>query len=118
MPDKNGALIVDVVLGYDDLASYEVNGCFWCNDLLAELHREEREVLLTVWGQKVLAQNENDNNLHSGPNGFEKKIWNVAEISQDKNSIVFNRISPDGGENGYPGDFDVSVKYEFTEETN
>ena len=62
-----------------------------------------------------MAQNENDNNLHSGPDGFEKKIWDVAEIKEDKNRIVFTRISPDG-ENGFPGEFDVSVKYEFTEE--
>ena len=27
VPDKDGTL-TDVVLGYDDLASYEVNGCF------------------------------------------------------------------------------------------
>lgn len=29
--------------------------------------------------------------------------------------MIFHRISPDG-ENGYPGEFDVYVKYEFTEE--
>ena len=28
VPDKDGKL-TDVVLGYDDLASYEVNGCFF-----------------------------------------------------------------------------------------
>ena len=28
VPDKDGVL-TDVVLGYDDLASYEVNGCFF-----------------------------------------------------------------------------------------
>ena len=39
----------------------------------------------------------------------------MAEISDDKNSVIFNRISPDG-ENGFPGEFDVSVKYEFTED--
>lgn len=44
-----------------------------------------------------------------------KKLWKVAEISDDKNSVIFNRISPDG-ENGFPGEFDVSVKYEFTED--
>lgn len=49
------------------------------------------------------------------PDGFEKKLWKVAEISDDKNSVIFNRISPDG-ENGFPGEFDVSVKYEFTED--
>ena len=52
----------------------------------------------------VLAENENHNNLHSGPDGFEKKLWEVKEISQEKNSVDFFRISPDG-ENGFPGEF-------------
>ena len=114
VPDKDGKL-TDVVLGYDDLESYEVNGCFFG----ATIGRSGNRIggaKFSVYGKEVvLAQNENDNNLHSGPNGFEKKLWKVAETSQEKNYIVFNRISPDG-ENGYPGEFDVSVKYEFTEE--
>ena len=114
VPDKDGTL-TDVVLGYDDLASYEVNGCFFGSTIGRNGNRIGGAKFSVNGKEVVLAQNENDNNLHSGPNGFEKKIWNVAEISQDKNSIVFNRISPDG-ENGYPGEFDVSVKYEFTEE--
>lgn len=31
VPDKNGEL-KDVVLGYDDMESYEVNGCFFGAD--------------------------------------------------------------------------------------
>lgn len=65
----------------------------------------------------ILTENENHNNLHSGPDGFEKKLWAVKEISQDKNSVDFFRISPDG-ENGFPGEFSIVVKYEFTEEMN
>lgn len=83
-------------------------------------HRQKRKPhrrceILCQWQRSSLAQNENDNNLHSGPDGFEKKLWKVAEISDDKNSVIFNHISPDG-ENGFPGEFDVSVKYEFTED--
>lgn len=114
VPDKDGKLR-DVVLGYDDLASYEVNGCFFG----ATIGRSGNRIggaRFSLYGKEiVLAQNENDNNLHSGPNGFEKKLWNIKEISQEKNSVVFGRISPDG-ENGYAGEFDVSVKYEFTDE--
>lgn len=114
VPDKDGKL-TDVVLGYDDVASYEVNGCFFG----ATIGRSGNRIggaKFTINGKEVtLAQNENDNNLHSGPNGFEKKLWEAAEISQEKNSVAFHRISPDG-ENGYPGEFDIYVTYEFTEE--
>ena len=114
VPDREGKL-TDVVLGYDNLESYEVNGCFFGAVIGRSGNRIAGARFMLGDREVRLAQNENDNNLHSGPDGFEKKLWKVTEISQDKNSIVFNRISPDG-ENGFPGEFDVSVKYEFTEE--
>ena len=114
VPDKDGKL-TDVVLGYDDLESYEVNGCFF-GAVIGRSGNRIAGAKFSLYGKEVtLAQNENDNNLHSGPNAFEKKLWKAAEISQEKNSVIFHRISPDG-ENGYPGEFDVYVKYEFTEE--
>ena len=107
VPDKDGTL-ADVVLGYDDLASYEVNGCFFGSTIGRNGNRIGGAKFSVNGKEVVLAQNENDNNLHSGPDGFEKKLWKVAEISDDKNSVIFNRISPDG-ENGFPGEFDVSL---------
>lgn len=114
VPDRDGKL-TDVVLGYDDVKQYEENGCFFG----ATVGRSGNRIAgakFFIYGKEVrLAQNENDNNLHSGPDGFEKKLWNVRDIDEDKNSVTFSRISPDG-ENGFPGEFQVSVKYEFTSE--
>ena len=92
VPDREGKL-TDVVLGYDDLESYEVNGCFFGAVIGRSGNRIAGARFMLGDREVRLAQNENDNNLHSGPDGFEKKLWKVAEISQDKNSIVFNRIS-------------------------
>ena len=114
VPDRNGELR-DVVLGYDDMESYEVNGCFFGAIIGRSGNRIENSRFFIDDKEVVLAENENHNNLHSGPNGFEKKLWSVKEISQEKNSVDFSRISPDG-ENGFPGEFSVVVKYEFTEE--
>lgn len=114
VPDRYGKL-TDVVLGYDDVMQYETNGCFFG----ATIGRSGNRIAgakFSIYGEEVvLAQNENDNNLHSGPNGFEKKFWTVKDINQEKNSVTFFRISPDG-ENGYPGEFQIHVKYEFTRE--
>ena len=114
VPDRNGVL-TDVVLGYDDLESYEVNSCFFGATIGRNGNRIENGRFMLDGKEVVLAQNENENNLHSGPDGFEKKVWDVSDISQEKNSVTFSRISPDG-ENGFPGEFRVSVRYEFTEE--
>ena len=113
VPDREGKL-TDVVLGYDDLAGYEVNGCFF-GATIGRSGNRIADSRFVLDGQEItLTPNEGKNNLHSGPNGFEKKIWNAAEISEDKNAVTFSRISPDG-ENGFPGEFQVSVTYEMTE---
>ena len=113
VPDREGKL-TDVVLGYDDLAGYEVNGCFF-GATIGRSGNRIADSRFVLDGQEItLTPNEGKNNLHSGPNGFEKKIWNAAEISEDKNAVTFSRISLDG-ENGFPGEFQVSVTYEMTE---
>ena len=113
VPDKDGKL-TDVVLGYDDVQQYEVNGCFF-GAIIGRNGNRIAGAKFSLYGQEYhLAKNENDNNLHSGPNGFEKKIWEVKKVDQEKNAVTFSRISPDG-ENGFPGEFQVSVTYEFTE---
>ena len=114
VPDRDGRL-TDVVLGYDDLAGYEVNGCFF-GATIGRSGNRIAQSRFTLDGKKiVLTPNEGVNNLHSGPDGFEKKMWTASEISEDKNAVTFSRISTDG-ENGFPGEFSVSVTYEMTEE--
>ena len=33
-------------------------------------------------------------NLHSGPDGFETKMWKATEISQEKQSVTFDKGKP------------------------
>ncbi len=114
VPDKDGKL-TDVVLGYDDMQGYLKNGCFFGATIGRNGNRIEG-AKFSIYGKEViLAENENRNNLHSGPDGFEKKLWNIEHVDEEKNSVTFFRISPDG-ENGFPGEFRISVKYEFTDE--
>ena len=114
VPDKDGKL-TDVVLGYDDMQGYLTNGCFFGATIGRNGNRIE-DARFSIYGEEVvLARNENCNNLHSGPDGFEKKMWEVENIDEKKNSVTFFRISPDG-ENGFPGELRISVKYEFTDE--
>ena len=79
----------DVVLGYDDIRGYEINGCFFGASIGRSGNRIENSRFFIDDKEVVLAENENHNNLHSGPDGFEKKLWEVKEISQEKNSVEF-----------------------------
>ena len=69
VPDKNGEL-KDVVLGYDDMESYEVNGCFFGAIIGRSGNRIENSRFFIDDKEVILTENENHNNLHSGPNGF------------------------------------------------
>ena len=114
VPDRNGELR-DVVLGYDDLKSYEANGCFFGATIGRSGNRIANSRFILDGKEVRLTPNEGQNNLHSGPDGFEKKVWNCEIISQEDSTVCFTRISPDG-ENGYPGEFQIFVYYEFTDE--
>ena len=76
VPDKNGDL-KDVVLGYDDIRGYEINGCFFGAIIGRSGNRIENSRFFIDNKEVVLAENENHNNLHSAPDGFEKKVWEV-----------------------------------------
>lgn len=114
VPDRTNKL-TDVVLGYDDLEGYQENGCFFGACIGRSGNRIGAARFKLDGREVILAKNEGENNLHSGPEGFEKKLWEVKYIDQENNSVTFGRVSPDG-ENGFPGEFNVSVTYEFTEE--
>lgn len=60
----------------------------------------------------TLAKNERGvSHLHGGICGFDKKIFSITQlVSPNSEKLVLSLFSPDG-EEGYPGDLDVSVTY-------
>ena len=62
-----------------------------------------------------LEKNDNGkNNLHSGPNFYRTRVWDVAEIDAEKYSITFSIKSPHLDQ-GFPGNFTAFVSYTLTE---
>ena len=59
-----------------------------------------------------LKLNDGINNLHGGEVGFDKKVWDVKNIINNKtqSGVEFGYISKDG-EEGFPGNLNVSVTY-------
>lgn len=53
--------------------------------------------------------------LHGGKYGFTYKFWRIKEVnSEDDPFVILEYFSPDG-EEGYPGNLRVRVKYKLTE---
>lgn len=63
----------------------------------------------------ALVPNENGNQLHGGPEGFNKKIWKAEPFTKDRTAgLRLRYVSPDG-EMGYPGQLEVTVTYTWTD---
>lgn len=111
VPDKDGKLD-DVVLGYDDVAAYEANGCFF-GALIGRHGNRIGGASFELNGVTYeLEKNDGENNLHGGTPGYHKLMYQV-ETSDD--SVTFSRTSPHM-EQGYPGNLDLSVTYTLTDD--
>lgn len=110
VPDKNGKLD-DVVLGFDTLEKYLTNDiCYFGSIIGRNTNRVKNASFLLNGTTYNLDKNERGkNNLHSGFNSYNKRLWNYS-IDESNSSISFNLISPDGDQ-GFPGEFNITVTY-------
>lgn len=113
VPDKDGRQ-ADVILGYADVVDYAKNGGF----MGATIGRSGNRIGGASFSINGVAyeieKNENGNNLHSGPNGYDKMIWDM-KLNEAENTVEFSHHSPDM-EQGYPGNFDITVSFTLTDE--
>ncbi len=118
VPDKKGKC-ADVVLGLKTLEDYYKNSCF----LGATVGRHANRIggaKFTIDGTTYeLAKNDNGvNNLHSGPIGYNKVFYDVETYEDEESvSVEFTRLSPDG-EQGFPGNLDITVTYTLTDDND
>lgn len=107
VPDRDGH-VADVVLGHDDCSGYVTGtGC-----LGATVGRNANRIAGAAFelnGKSyTLACNEGRNNLHSGPDLYYKRMWNVESFSDS--AVKLSLHSPDGDQ-GFPGNADICVTY-------
>jgi aldose 1-epimerase len=111
VPDKSGKL-TDVALGYDKLEDYVPDKSSF-GSLIGRYGNRIAHAKFTLDGHTyTLAKNDGENSLHGGLKGFNKKVWSAK---QEGNSLVLNYLSKDG-EEGYPGNLNVTVTYTLTDD--
>lgn len=116
VPDKNGNL-EDVVLGCDSVKGYEEN----TSSLGAFVGRCANRIAggkFTINGKDYeIAKNEKGkNNLHGGEPFYNKLMYDYECFEdEDAASVEFSRMSPDG-EQGFPGNLDITVTYTLTDD--
>lgn len=109
-PDRAGKP-ADIVLGYDDLASY-VDHPNYFGVTVGRYANRIAGGKFTLDGKTYqLPLNDKVNSLHGGGKGFDKTLWTIVSTKSGPTaSVVLGHRSPDG-EAGYPGNLDVTVTY-------
>ncbi len=113
-PDRNGKSD-DIVLGFDKLDQYTTNNPHF-GGIIGRYANRIANGTFTLDGVKYnLPKNNGPNTLHSGFIGFDKVLWSAAPFKHhDGCGIAFKYLSKDG-ENGFPGNLQVTVTYTLTE---
>ena len=112
VPDKKG-VTADVVLSFDTLEEITTLETYF-NATCGRFANRMKDAKFTLDGKEyTLAVNNGPNSLHGGIEGFNMKVWDVKSVSE--NEIVLHYLSPDG-EEGYPGNLDVTVTYHLSDD--
>jgi aldose 1-epimerase len=110
VPDRTGKM-GDVTLGFDTLDAY-LKGHPYFGSTVGRVANRIAKGRFTLEGKAyTLATNNGPNHLHGGVKAFDKAVWNAATVRRAAGPAVrFSLKSPDG-EEGYPGNLDVTVTY-------
>jgi hypothetical protein len=113
MADKNGHKD-DVVLGYDDFTQYQTLDAY-LGALVGRVANRIKAGQFSLNGQDYhLAVNNGPNHLHGGIKGFSYQVFDYT--IEDEHTLKLHYLSKDG-EEGYPGDLDLTVIYTLKDDT-
>ena len=115
VPDRDGNL-ADITLGFDTLEEWiEKNGPYM-GALIGRYGNRIAEGQFTLDGTTyTLATNDGANHLHGGMRGYDKVVWQGEAIETDGAvGVRLHYLSTDG-EEGYPGNLDITVTYLLTD---
>lgn len=113
-PDKDDNL-ENIVIGYKDIKSYIKNPSYLGAIVGRTSGRISEGKVIIENKEYELNKNYGIHQGHGGYSGFSHKIWDVDVIEED-NSITLKLHSKSfDGEENYPGDLDVVVKFKIYE---
>ncbi len=112
VPNSEGK-VADVVLGYDDANGYRTaNGACLGATVGRNANRTKGAAFILNNKTWSMGNNENGNNLHSGPDYYFQRMWKL--VSHTGDAVVLSLHSPHGDQ-GFPGNADIQVTYRLDE---
>jgi len=114
-PDRNGNP-QDIALGFDDPGAYAAAALNF--GTMGRYINRIGQAQITLDGHVYpLTENKPPNTMHGGKLGFNRHLWKAEVVSNDPPSVRFSRLSPDG-EEGFPGNLNVSVTFTLTNDNH
>lgn len=114
-PDRDGKL-ADVVLGFNDLQGYLANPPFFGATIGRYGNRIAKGKFTLDGKEYTLPINNGPNSLHGGKKGFHLRVWKAEPLKEaGAAGVRFAYVSEDG-EEGYPGNLNVTVTYTLTDD--
>ncbi|MEZ5567579.1 MAG: aldose epimerase family protein [Halioglobus sp.] len=114
--DRNGGW-ADVVLGHDAPQAYLHNDNYFGCTVGRVANRISLSSFECSGARHTLTANEGEHHLHGGAGGFSSRLWRAEwlDLPGAAGALRFSLRSADG-EEGYPGNLDVSVTYQLDEQ--
>lgn len=112
-PDRDG-VPADVALGFDGLEDYRASDAYFGATCGRYGNRIGGAAFMLDGVRHALAVNEAPNQLHGGPDGFDRRLWD-ATVEAAENAVTFRLLSPDGDQ-GFPGTLHASARYALGED--
>jgi aldose 1-epimerase len=114
VPDRNGTYM-DVVLGFDTLEPYLGEHPYFGSIIGRYANRIRRGTFTLNGTRYTLPCNDGPNHLHGGTRGFHTALWNAQSSQTPDGPQLALRHRSAAGDEGYPGNLDVEVRYTLTE---
>ena len=113
VPDKDGQ-VANVIQGHDNIHDAINSPEPFLSTLVGRYGNRIAKGKFTLEGKEYsLSINNGPNHLHGGPTGFHARVWDAEQLSE--NSLKLHYLSADG-EEGFPGNLDMTVVYTFTDD--
>ncbi len=106
VPDRTGKP-ADIVLGFDSLDGYLKENPYFGAVVGRYGNRIAHGKFKLNGHEYTLVRNNGENHLHGGTRGFDKRVWTAAP---KPDGVLLTYLSKDG-EEGYPGNLSVAVRY-------
>lgn len=118
VPNKVGKL-ENVVLGHNTIEGYLRADNPFFGALIGRYGNRIANGKFTLNGKDYnLATNDGVNHLHGGVNGFDRVVWTAKAIEGTEDSTLKLTYKSIDGEEGYPGNLDVTVIYTLTKDNS